>query len=292
MDIEKLKLLIDLIKFILGSVVVALVTFWINAGFKDREIALSEHQYLVQFKDDALNEDIEVRRRLAEYFAKLTLGKEMRERWLAYLELIEQKRVAQLENKARIAELGRKLLNEETPDETQRIHAQLEQALANSSRLAAELGRIEEVANLVDCLLPGQIRMLGKSRFLAPRRAIRTTAADCEIRGGEFVVDSDAHPESALAIWLPSAEAGDSEAQTRVGEIFEQGIDGNPDYTRAAEWYRKAAEQGNSKAQFYLGTLYEKGLGVPQNFDLAMEWYQKSRGKMRGDETSANEEPE
>ena len=86
MDIEKLKLLIDLIKFILGSVVVALVTFWINAGFKDREIALSEHQYLVQFKDDALNEDIEVRRRLAEYFAKLTLGKEMRERWLAYLD--------------------------------------------------------------------------------------------------------------------------------------------------------------------------------------------------------------
>ena len=279
MELEKLKLIIDLIKFILGSVVVALVTFWINAGFKDREIALSEHQYLVQFKDDALNEDIEVRRRLAEYFSKLTLGAEMRERWVAYLDLIEQKRSAQIENKARIAELGRKILNEETPDETRQLHTQLEQALANSARLSAELGRIEEVANLVDCLLPGQVRMLGTSRFVAPRRPLRTTARDCEIRGGEFVVDSDSQPEAALAVWMTSAEAGDSEAQTRVGEIFERGIDGTPNYEQAAKWYRKAADQGNSKAQFYLGTLYEKGLGVPQSTDLAMEWYQKSRGK-------------
>ena len=40
----------------------------------------------------------------------------------------------------------------------------------------------------VDCLLPGQVRKLGrKLTFLAPRRPVRTSQTDCEIRGGEYV---------------------------------------------------------------------------------------------------------
>ena len=41
---------------------------------------------------------------------------------------------------------------------------------------------------VIDCLLPGQIRKLGRTfTYLTPRRPIRTTAVDCEIRGGEYV---------------------------------------------------------------------------------------------------------
>src|SRR5262245_65202737 len=47
-------------------------------------------------------------------------------------------------------------------------------------------GRAEELF-VVDCLLPGQVRKLGRMTFLTPRRPIKTTAQDCEIRGGEYV---------------------------------------------------------------------------------------------------------
>ena len=40
----------------------------------------------------------------------------------------------------------------------------------------------------VDCLLPGQVRKLGRKLiFLAPRRTVRTSQTDCEIRGGKYV---------------------------------------------------------------------------------------------------------
>ena len=42
---------------------------------------------------------------------------------------------------------------------------------------------------VVDCLLPGQLRSLGTSRsFLTPRRPVRITVSECEIRGGEIAV--------------------------------------------------------------------------------------------------------
>ena len=137
-----------------------------------------------------------------------------------------------------------------------------------------------EVADLyvVDCLLPGQVRRLGQRTFLTPRRPTRTTAADCEIRGGEYVAYDRADYRSALNVWMPAAETGDAEAQVNVGEIFERGIGGQPNYEAARIWYEKAAAQGNTRAQFNLGTLYEQGLGVPRDQVTALNWYRKAWG--------------
>ena len=137
-----------------------------------------------------------------------------------------------------------------------------------------------EVADLyvVDCLLPGQVRRLGQRTFLTPRRPTRTTAADCEIRGGEYVAYDRADYRSALNVWMPAAETGDADAQVNVGEIFERGIGGQPNYEAARIWYEKAAAQGNTRAQFNLGTLYEQGLGVPQDQVTALNWYRKAWG--------------
>ena len=132
---------------------------------------------------------------------------------------------------------------------------------------------------VVDCLLPGQIRKLGSQMtYLSQRRPIRTTAADCEVRGGEYVAYDRANYASALKVWLPKAKEGDAAAQLYVGEIFEKGLGEQTDYQAAAQWYEKAANQGNFQAQLNLGHLYEKGLGVPQNKDTAMRWYRKSAG--------------
>jgi hypothetical protein len=43
----------------------------------------------------------------------------------------------------------------------------------------------EEEPRVVDCLLPSQVRHLGTQlTYLSPRQAIKTSARDCEIRGG------------------------------------------------------------------------------------------------------------
>lgn len=58
------------------------------------------------------------------------------------------------------------------------------------------------------------------------------------------------------------AEAGDADAQSILGYIYEKG-DGVPkDAAKAAVWYQKAAAQGNARAQTNLGYAYWIGSGV------------------------------
>lgn len=131
---------------------------------------------------------------------------------------------------------------------------------------------------VVDCLLPGQIRKLGRMTYQTPRRPIKTSAQDCAIRGGEYVAYDRADYRTALNVWLPQAQAGDKEAQTYVGEIYEKGLGLPPDYAVALAWYRKAAEQGHTRAQINLGHLYEKGLGVAPDPAQALHWYRQASG--------------
>ena len=131
---------------------------------------------------------------------------------------------------------------------------------------------------IVDCLLPGQVRQLGRRTFLSARRPTKTTASDCEIRGGEYVAFDRSDYKTALKVWMEAAEGGDAQAQTNVGEIFEKGLGTEPNYEAALIWYRKAAAQGNTRAQFNLGTLYETGQGVPQDKLQALNWYRQAWG--------------
>lgn len=132
---------------------------------------------------------------------------------------------------------------------------------------------------IVDCLLPGQVRQLGtRASFLTARRPIKTSAADCKIRGGEYVAFDRANYASALKTWLPLAQSGNAEAQTYVGEIYEKGLGITADYTAAALWYQRAAKQNFSRAQINLGNLYEQGLGVATDKRIALNWYRKASG--------------
>jgi len=132
---------------------------------------------------------------------------------------------------------------------------------------------------IVDCLLPPQIRQLGgQMSYQSARRPIKTSASDCEIRGGEYVSYDRADYATALKVWLPAAEGGNPEAQNNVGQIYERGLGLPPDYAVAAQWYRKASEQGFSQAQINLGNLYEKGLGVERDPTAAINWYRRASG--------------
>ncbi len=131
---------------------------------------------------------------------------------------------------------------------------------------------------IVDCLLPAQIRQLGQNMtFLAPRQAVRAAAHDCALRGGEFS-RGDAGGPAGLQMWLPQAQRGDPVAQTYVGEIFERGLAGQPDYAAAAVWYRRAVDQGNSRAAIALGTLLQQGLGAPKDPIAAAKLFRRAAG--------------
>ena len=154
------------------------------------------------------------------------------------------------------------------------VNAPIPSALGQDATPQASVADLQ----VVDCLLPGQVRRLGQSRYITARRPIMTTAADCRIRGGEYTEFDRADYRTALNVWMPTAEAGDPEAQTNVGEIFERGLGTEPNYAAAIIWYQKAAEQGFARAQFNLGTLYERGLGVEADKLAALNWYRKAWG--------------
>lgn len=147
------------------------------------------------------------------------------------------------------------------------------------SGLQAATVRNAEDLLVVDCLLPGQVRKLGRqSSFLSARRPIRTIQSDCEIRGGEYVSYDRADYRTALKVWLAQAELGDAEAQNYVGEIYAKGLGTEPDYAKAREWYQKALAQGNRRAMVNLGYLYETGLGVEKDLARALNLYRQGSG--------------
>ena len=132
---------------------------------------------------------------------------------------------------------------------------------------------------IVDCLLPGQLRKLGRqATFMSARRPIRTTQADCEIRGGEYVAYDRANYQTALKVWMDGAMSGDAEAQNNVGEIYSKGLGTAPDYGMAFQWFKKAADQGYGRAKINLGYLYEQGLGVPRDQAMALNLYREASG--------------
>jgi len=120
-----------------------------------------------------------------------------------------------------------------------------------------------------------------------------------------------------LAVWLgyyiyqadkvsflrSNAEAGDPDAQYRLGQLYlGGGVSILQDFEEAAKWYRKAAdqghaeaaksldssyaealkrcrkaaEQGDAEAQNNLGKCYAEGEVVPQDFVQAVKWYRKA----------------
>ena len=81
-----------------------------------------------------------------------------------------------------------------------------------------------------------------------------------------------------------AAEAGDPEAQNRLGDNYYFGHGVGQDDDLAFVWYRKAAKQGNAVAQGNLGFMYEDGRGVEKDGAQAAAWYRKAAEQ--GDEVA------
>lgn len=69
------------------------------------------------------------------------------------------------------------------------------------------------------------------------------------------------------------AEEGNIEAQCSMALFYELGLEGELDFEKAANWWRKAAQQGSGWAMEKLGILADKGLIQ----DDAKKWHKKAK---------------
>ena len=95
---------------------------------------------------------------------------------------------------------------------------------------------------------------------------------------------------TALTAWgqtmdelLQKANAGDAQAQFKMGEIYYLGLKVNEDYGKAYRWFIKAARQGHAAAQYYVGLCYQNGEGIGQDDDMAVYWFRKSANQNFGE---------
>ncbi len=82
------------------------------------------------------------------------------------------------------------------------------------------------------------------------------------------------NPEEGLPLLEEAAEAGVGEAYVDMGRAFENGLEGEPDYEQAEEYYAKAAEAGVMSACYRLGAMYnsqrQNGL---HDFAASERWF-------------------
>ncbi|MBL8671326.1 MAG: SEL1-like repeat protein [Alphaproteobacteria bacterium] len=80
-----------------------------------------------------------------------------------------------------------------------------------------------------------------------------------------------ASPEAVVAEIKKRADAGDPDAQFRMGNYFVE-----RDMFEAVGWWQSAAEKGHSAAQYNLGVAYLRGGSVPMDRGKAIEWFRKA----------------
>ena len=69
--------------------------------------------------------------------------------------------------------------------------------------------------------------------------------------------------ETALAEFLPAAQAGNADAEEFIGVLYAMGLGVERDDQRAFEWYLRASLKGHPGAQSGIGWYYEIGRGMP-----------------------------
>ena len=80
----------------------------------------------------------------------------------------------------------------------------------------------------------------------------------------------------AVQLWRPLAQAGDREAQYRLGVMYAEGKGVAPNDAEAALWFERAAEQGEAMAQYNLGASYVEGAGVRKDMATAAKWFRRA----------------
>ncbi len=82
--------------------------------------------------------------------------------------------------------------------------------------------------------------------------------------------------QQEIADLKAKAEAGDPNAQVKLGQWYEDGTGVPVNHVAAVTWYRKAAERGDPAGENNLGIMYRLGWGVNKDFEEAVRWYRQA----------------
>lgn len=86
-------------------------------------------------------------------------------------------------------------------------------------------------------------------------------------------------PGTTLAAIRQRGEAGDLEAQARLGTMYYLGTGAPMDWGQAQFWLRKAAERGHAEAQTKLAAMCFLGQGMAVDLDQSVGWFRKAAGQ-------------
>ncbi|MBS0290747.1 MAG: sel1 repeat family protein [Proteobacteria bacterium] len=108
------------------------------------------------------------------------------------------------------------------------------------------------------------------SEVVADNHEINTFSYRCDdlVQARQF--------NEAFSVCLAQAQAGNINAQARLGFLYTSEEIGKTDWEQGIYWLAQAAEQGHAQAQFMVGKSYYFGQGVKQDDALAVAWLQKA----------------
>mmetsp|Transcript_12326 Transcript_12326/g.26616 ORF Transcript_12326/g.26616 Transcript_12326/m.26616 type:complete len:777 (-) Transcript_12326:145-2475(-) len=87
---------------------------------------------------------------------------------------------------------------------------------------------------------------------------------------------ADRHRE-VVQYYQYSADRGNVDAQTAVGQVLNYGTHGvQRDHVQALHYFQRAAEAGDHDAMAHLGHMYANGYGTAQNYAQAQKWFQSA----------------
>jgi len=89
-ELQKLKLIFDVVKWLIGSVALVIVTMVIDYGFRDRAAGLNEVKQYDQYVTNliVLNKEVGPRRLLAQYFSYVLPSAQLRTCWQNYYSVV------------------------------------------------------------------------------------------------------------------------------------------------------------------------------------------------------------
>ena len=123
-------------------------------------------------------------------------------------------------------------------------------AVADADKIGQPVPAVVEVEKKAPPALPAQERVA-----TAERASVPATSAD------------------SIAALKSAADAGNRQAQARLGDLYGEGKGVPRDIAAAEGRYEKAALQGDVGAQLKLGAIYANAGGNPRNNNLAYVWY-------------------
>ena len=107
--------------------------------------------------------------------------------------------------------------------------------------------------------------------FIAALAAFASASVQAGFDEGEIAfAKRDYH--TAIAEWRPLAEAGDAEAQYKLGMMYRRGLGVAPDFRESAKWLLMAARHGHGLAQARLARALQNGSGIDPDPVEAYKW--------------------